>query len=322
MFCILGASLATVQASDRDEGKNAEISYYLTEGDKTKFQIDPSTGLVTTRVALDREQKASYKLSVTAKDHGSPSQSSTVVVTVTIDDVNDNRPQFPQSVYAVSVVENTALNSVVLRLHAADPDDGSNGRVTYAIESGNGNNAFKINANTGELAVAASIDRETTPLYNLRVRASDGGEPSLSTSITVKITVVDENDNAPKFTNPNAVFNVTENAPKGTHVGVVKATDADVGNNAKIRFRIVAGSLTAFAINPTSGEITVAAHIDRETSTSHQLTIRASDGGSPVMFTDKVFQVNVQDINDNPPVFSQSTYRGESISLYTRPSKT
>ncbi|KAK3739519.1 hypothetical protein QZH41_016191, partial [Actinostola sp. cb2023] len=304
-----GTSLVEVHATDRDEGTNAEITYLLTSGDQNKFQVDSSTGLISTRAVLDREQQASYVLSVTAKDHGSPSQSSVVKVTVTVDDVNDNLPKFSQNNYAVSLVENTARNSVVLRLQARDPDDGSNGRVSYAIVSGDTKSAFSINPSTGQLSVTGPIDRETTASYNLIVRASDSGKPPRSSSTSVKITVTDENDNAPKYTNQNTTFVVMENAARGTQVGVVMATDADVGENARIGYKIVVGSGGVFVINPTNGAITVYGSIDRESKATYPLTIRASDHGSPVMFTDKMFNIVVKDVNDNPPVFDKNPYR-------------
>lgn len=309
-YHFIGESLVTVQATDRDKGKNAEITYLLTKGDKNKFKVDPTTGLLSTRVLLDREKQASYSLLITAKDHGSPSQSSVAQVTVTVDDVNDNSPKFPHDSYVVSVVENTATDSVFLRLHAADPDEGNNGSVSYVIVSGNTGKAFKIDSSSGELSVNGSIDRETIQSYSLVIRASDGGKPSRFSTTTVKITIIDENDNSPKFTNQNTVFNAKENSSPGTLVGEAKATDADLGNNAKVEFSILKGSAGAFAIGRTSGAITINGKIDRESKAMYSLTIRATDNGSPAMFTDKVFTINIEDVNDNPPVFAKLTYKG------------
>ena len=299
-----------MRATDRDIGKNAEITYQISSGDKTKFKIDSTTGLITTLTTLDREQQPAYQLYVTAKDHGTPSQSSVVLVTVTVKDENDNNPRFAQSIYSVSLVENTAQNSVILRFHAVDPDDGTNGQVTYVITSGNIDNTFGINGNTGELSALKLIDREARSSYTLTVTASDSGSPQKSSSASVNITITDENDNAPVFTNRSASFNVKESAARGTLVGVVKATDADVGSNSQIDYSIIKGARNVFVINPNTGVITVDGGMDRETIAMYPLTIRASDRGSPVLFTDKQFTIRIDDVNDNTPVFEKSIYRG------------
>lgn len=292
-------------------GKNAEITYQISSGDKTKFSINPTTGLISTLATLDREQQQVYQLYVTAKDHGKPSQSSVALVTVTVEDLNDNTPRFSQRSYSVSLVENTALNSVILRLRAVDPDEGSNGKVTYDITSGNNGNTFGINANTGQLSVLKLIDREARASYTLTVTATDSGSPRpLSSSASISISITDENDNAPVFTNQNASFTVKENVPRGTLVGVVTATDADVGSNSQIVYSIVKGARNVFAINPNNGSITVEGGIDREIIATYPLTIRASDRGSPVLFTDKQFDIRIDDVNDNTPTFEKSMYRG------------
>ncbi|XP_031561240.1 protein dachsous-like [Actinia tenebrosa] len=306
---LAGITVVKVLATDRDLGKNAEITYQISSGDKTKFKIDPTTGLITTLATLDREQQQAYQLYVTAKDHGTPSQSSVALVTVKVKDENDNKPRFAQNLYPVSLVENTALNSVVLRLRAVDPDEGTNGQVTYAITSGNSDNTFGISANTGELSVLRLIDRETIASYDLTVSASDSGSPKKNSSTSVSITVIDENDNAPVFTNQNASFSVEENVPRDTLVGVVTATDADVGSNSQIVYSIIKGAQNVLAINPSTGVITVMGRIDRETMATYPLTIRASDRGSPVLFSDKKFTVRVDDVNDNAPAFEKSIYR-------------
>lgn len=144
-----GINVVTVSASDRDLGTNAEITYFISSGDKTKFAIRSASGEIYTTKKLDREQMPSYTLTVTAKDKGNPSLSSVVPVQITLLDENDNAPSFSQSLYPVSVMENTAKDTIVLRVHATDPDDGDNGKVSYTIIDG-ANSMFTIDRDTGK----------------------------------------------------------------------------------------------------------------------------------------------------------------------------
>ena len=303
--------IANVAATDKDQGLNALISYQITSGDTGKFQIDSNTGTLTTSATLDREEASSYRLIVTAKDHGNPSLSSTVVVMVTVLDENDNTPQFSSPFYKASVLENTAIMMNVLQVTATDPDHGENGLVTFSIVSGNANDAFIINNASGFIAVNSTLDREALDSYSLYIRASDNAVSNPRHAfVRVNFTVLDENDNSPRFVNVQN-FTVVENARIDTAVGSVSATDSDAGRNGEVRFSIVEGNDgNVFQINPISGQITVNGAIDREMQTSYKLTIMASDRGRPQMKTKQVFCVTVQDENDNSPEFDARVFRG------------
>ncbi|XP_068760232.1 protocadherin Fat 4-like [Montipora capricornis] len=306
-----GQLVANVVATDKDKGVNALISYKITSGDISQFTIDSNTGSLTTSASLDREHSASYLLVVTAEDHGTPSLSSTVVVTVTVLDENDNAPRFSSPFYKASVLENTAIMTNVLHISATDPDAAENGRVTFSILSGNTNNAFVINNGSGIIAVNKNLDREAFDAYSLYVRATDNAVSNQrEASVRVNFTVLDENDNSPKFVNV-ANFSVVENAKPGTIVGSVSATDEDFGKNGEVRFSLLKGDdNNAFHIDPISGQITVNGSIDRETKASYKLTIMAEDKGNPAMNTKQEFYVIVQDENDNPPKFDAKVFRG------------
>ena len=304
--------ITNVVATDEDDGVNSLISYQITSGDTRKFTIDSKTGAITTSARLDREQASSYRLVVTAKDHGNPSLSSTVAVMVTVLDENDNTPRFTSLFYQASVLENTAIMTNALQVTATDPDEGQNGLVTFAIVSGNTNDAFVINNATGFVAVNKNLDRETVDAYSLYVSATDNAALNPKSAFArVNFTVLDENDNSPQFVNL-VNFTVLENANKGSRVGSVSATDSDIGRNGEVRFSIIKGNDDdAFQIDSISGQITVNGTIDREKQASYMLIIMASDRGSPPMKTKQEFCVAVQDQNDNPPKFDAQVYRGK-----------
>ena len=145
----------------------------------------------------------------------------------------------------------------------------------------------------------------------MKIQASDSGSPPKTALVQATITVGDENDNAPVIASQAAPFTVTENAASGTEVGVVSATDADAGLNGQFAFSLSAGNTDgAFEINVTSGRITVKGNVDREKANSYRLTVKATDKGTPEMASTEVFVVNVNDVNDNAPVFNKTKYEG------------
>lgn len=309
-FVLTGQTIANVTATDKDKGDNSVISYKITSGDTKKFTINSKTGVITTFQTLDREEASSYSLVITAEDHGTPSLSSTVTVTVTVLDENDNTPKFSLPFYQASVLENTAIKTNVLRVIATDPDDGPNGLVTFTFASGNSNDAFAIDNSTGFLSVNQNLDREDVAFYSLLVSASDNVPNPRRAFVRVNLTVLDENDNSPVFTNVGN-FTVVENAASGTNVGSISATDSDAGSNGEVRFSITAGNEDGvFQIEPISGKITVHGKIDREKTASYTLTVMASDQGKPAMKTKKDFYITVEDVNDNPPIFDEQLFRG------------
>lgn len=313
LFLLTGQLIANVTATDKDKGSNSLINYKITSGDTKKFKIDSNTGVVTTSEDLDREEASSYNMVITASDHGTPSLSSTVKVSVTVLDENDNTPKFSRPFYQASVLENTAMKTNILRVTANDPDDGPNGLVTFAIESGNTNDAFAIDNSTGFLSVNQNLDREVVAFYSLLVSASDNAPNPRRDIVRVNFTVLDENDNGPVFVNV-ANFTVVENAATGTNVGSISATDSDAGSNGQVRFSIVEGNEDGvFQIDNIFGKITVNGNIDREKIASYRLTVMASDQGKPAMKTKQDFYITVQDENDNPPIFDAKLFRG----LYT-----
>ena len=143
----IGSSVVTLFAKDDDLGQNSEIAYAIRSGNEQgAFNLNDTTGLMKLKKYLDRETKASYKLIVTAVDHGTPPLTSFVDVTVVVNDVNDNPPTFAKSQYNCSVTENLMRGVAVCYVTATDPDTGANGQLYYSIVAGNVNNAFQINS--------------------------------------------------------------------------------------------------------------------------------------------------------------------------------
>lgn len=311
-----------MSASDADDGRNAEISFSLDGASNAKFSIDSTTGVLSTKAPLDHEESSSYEIIVTAVDAGVPSLSSTTKVTVTVNDVNDNKPGF-QSDYATTLRENTAKGRTVLRVEANDPDSDSNGKIFYTITSGNELRYFTIDQDKGLISVEKPPDREQTSSFTLNIHATNlpafsPSTLSAKTDCSVRITIEDVNDNPPNITNIVTTFRIIENSPANTEILDVDATDADSGLNGQVVYKIVQGNLNgAFEIGPDSGVISTRDVIDRERIANYTLKVQVFDKGSPSLFSTKDFVVEVLDVDDNAPVFNPSTYRGKCSSCFS-----
>ena len=309
-----------MNATDADEGKNAKILFSLDRGSATKFYINSNTGEISTKAPLDREQRSSYDITVTARDAGTPSLSSTATVKVIVTDLNDNKPRFSGD-YRTSLLENTAQGGDVLRVEARDPDSGDNAVIIYSITSGNDLGYFTLNKNTGTISIAKPPDREQYPSFTLSVNASNKPDftpstPTVKTECNVLITIQDANDNPPIITNNVTTVQVEENSPTNTKVLDVDATDADVGVNGLIEYEIIEGNINnTFHIDRSSGIISTRKAIDRETIANYSLKVQVSDKGSPKLFSTKDFVVVVIDLDDSPPVFNPDAYDGTFFSM-------
>ncbi|XP_077984865.1 protocadherin Fat 4-like [Glandiceps talaboti] len=311
----IGTIVVDIEATDEDIDENGELTYALTAGNELgHFDIDSDTGILTVAQNLDRETKGSYSMTVTVSDNGIPVRSSTAPVDITLNDVNDNAPDFTYDTYAFSVQENVPIGTSVDQISATDPDLGPNGLVTYSIESGANKDHFTINANTGEIFTAAAIDRETIARYVLVCKGTDAGTPSLYSEVDVIIDVGDENDNDPVFTEDPYEAAIDENSPAGTSVVTVTAFDADTGANGLVAYSIPASETDAniyFQIDSASGEITVKSPTDAETHPSFTFLVEGADNGSPSRSSTTTVIVTNNDLNDNYPIFDPSFYSAE-----------
>ncbi|XP_040006119.1 protocadherin-16 isoform X2 [Xiphias gladius] len=307
-----GASVYTFQAVDRDgSGPNSELRYSIEHfwpDTPDLLTLDPSSGVLTIGQKLDRESTPSLYLVVRATDQAvDPSQRrwGSVTARLFVTDENDNAPVF-SSPSAVSVMEDQPVGFVILYVMARDEDEGENGQVSYRIQSGNSAGRFSLNPNTGSFSILKALDREEQEVFNLTIVAEDHGIPQLSTSQVLCVQVIDVNDEAPVFQRAEFETQVMENQGPGTTVLTVTATDKDQGSNGQVTY----GGVTeeGFIINPVTGVITTTKALDTELQDHYTLTVYARDGGVPPNFAKAVVRVEVQDVNDNAPVFAKPWY--------------
>uniref|UniRef100_A0A8C6K2J2 Uncharacterized protein n=1 Tax=Melopsittacus undulatus TaxID=13146 RepID=A0A8C6K2J2_MELUD len=321
----VGYEVLTIRATDGDAPANANMLYRLLEpgaGDGV-FEIDPRSGVVRTRAPVDREEVSEYHLVVEANDQGKDPgpRSATAMVHITVEDENDNYPQFSEKRYLVQVPEDAPVNSQILQVQATDRDRGSNAQVHYSIVSGNLKGQFYIHSFSGAIDLINPLDYETIREYTLRIKAQDGGRPPLiNSSGMVSVQVVDVNDNAPIFVSTPFQATVLENVPLGYSVLHIQAVDADSGENARLEYKLVemapstGGAPVAsdsgfpFQINNSTGWITVAAELDRETVENYHFGVEARDHGVPVMTSSASVSITVLDVNDNNPTFTEKVY--------------
>uniref|UniRef100_A0A8D8W2C8 Protocadherin-16 n=1 Tax=Cacopsylla melanoneura TaxID=428564 RepID=A0A8D8W2C8_9HEMI len=301
----LGIPLYTVAAKDKDIGNNGKVSYHLVSGnfgDSRLFAVDQSSGHLTLVKHLDYETSQRHTIVVSAADQGDPPMSSNLTVLLEVQDVNDNPPVFERSEYFVSVSEALPAKSQIVQVTAVDLDTGNNARITYKLMKDDKlvEDTFHMMPNTGWLSLKQPMDRETRDKFLLKVAACDNGSPVSTAFATVTITVLDANDNDPKFSKPEYEFSIEENMVRGTVVGSVKATDLDLAGNAAIRYSLIPSN-SSFQINPFSGEISTREPLDREARSSHELVAEARDQGSPARSSRVAVKVSVTDVNDNAP---------------------
>ncbi|NXO03121.1 PCDA2 protein, partial [Rhinopomastus cyanomelas] len=304
-------------ASDADVGFNAQLSYTLSPSehfglDFEKNEEDGESLFLVLTKALDRETVPEHRLLLMASDGGHPSLSGTMELVISVLDVNDNAPQFNQSVYKVQLPEDSEPGSLVLRLEAEDPDTGIYGEVIYKIDSvvpPSASDVFSIDAKRGEIRLKEMLDFETVSFYNLNVKAEDKGTPPLSGHCKVVLKVVDVNDNAPEVRVTSLSVPVSEDAAVGAGVALLSVSDRDSGANGRVRCLLWPAS--PFGLVSTfagSYSLVLREALDRERVSEYEVEVRAEDGGSPALRASRVVRVPVSDVNDNAPSFAQAVY--------------
>lgn len=309
----VGQEVYLAHAVDLDSGINNRITYSLSYNLDDQFRIAEATGVIYLNRPIRAEPGTTVNLEITATDGGEPSLFSKHTIVVTIEDVNDHTPVFDHTSYETSLLESTPVNERFFALAASDADLGMNGRISYAITEGNNEGKFGVFPD-GFLYVRSPLDREDKDYYSLIVTASDMGNPSRSSVVPVVIHVIDENDNAPEFTNTTFSFNIRENEPPDSFVGKLTATDRDIGRNAELIFSL-SNTQNDFAIDPKNGFIKTLHVFDREelmlSTGQNFITFEAAvtDNGSPRLRDKVKVNVYVTDVNDNPPKFLRAPYK-------------
>ncbi|XP_053768326.1 protocadherin gamma-A11 isoform X6 [Desmodus rotundus] len=309
-----GSRFPLPNARDPDVGMNALQRYQLNPNSYFSLQVrDRTDGAKNPELvlegSLDREKEATHLLLLTALDGGDPIRQGTVPIRVVVLDVNDHIPEFTQSVYRVSVPENLSFGTPVLRVNATDPDEGINGEVMYSFRNveSKASEIFQLDSRTGEVSIQGPLDFEKYRFYEMEIQGQDGG--GLSTTAKMLITVVDVNDNAPEITITSSTNSVLENSPPGTVIALLNVQDQDSGENGQVSCFIP--NNVPFNLEKTYGnyfKLVTNRALDREQIQSYNITLTATDQGSPPLSTKTHISLNVADDNDNPPTFAHSSY--------------
>uniref|UniRef100_A0A671U6Q5 Cadherin domain-containing protein n=1 Tax=Sparus aurata TaxID=8175 RepID=A0A671U6Q5_SPAAU len=310
-----GARYRINAAQDADIGKNSVESYILEQNPHFVFSIQATRaggrkyGELVLDKELDREEQQEMKLLLTAVDGGSPQRSGTVVIHVIVLDANDNAPVFTEAVYTATLPENSPMKTPVITVSASDADEGVNGEVTYEFSSISDKlrNLFSLDDKTGEISVSGDIDYEEGRKYELFVEAKDGY--GLSSEAKVIIDITDVNDNAPVIHVKSLTNPIHENVSPGTEVGIINVQDRDSESNRQVRCSIQQGA--PFKLVPSIKNyysLVTTGQLDRELVSDYNITITATDEGSPPLSSSKTVQLSIADINDNPPVFDEQSY--------------
>ncbi|XP_077957384.1 protocadherin beta-15-like [Gasterosteus aculeatus] len=308
-----GAQFMLDEAHDGDIGENAVQDYLLQQNDHFKLNVKMKGagrkyGELVLKKELDREDKKEIMLLLTAFDGGSPQRSGTVAIQVTVLDANDNVPVFSQAVYKATLPENSPVDTLVITVGATDEDEGLNSEIAYGFDHVSyDKQAFYLNSKNGEIKVAESIDYEKESSYEFQITAKDG--LGLASYATVIIDITDLNDNAPVIFIKSLTNPIPENVTPGTEVGIVNVQDRDSETNKQVRcyiqqnvpFKLVPSIKNYYSL-VTTGQL------DRELESDYNITITATDEGSPPLSSSKTVQLSVADINDNPPVFEEQSY--------------
>lgn len=296
-----GDTVLAIVATDADSGTNAELTYSIVEPVASRlFQIDSSSGEITVKNLLDREETERYEFHIAAADKGLPSKTGTATVVINVLDRNDNDPKFTLNGYSFSVIENMPPLNPVGVVTVTDADKDENSQVRLFVEPDNGK--FVIQNGTGTILSSISFDREKESTYTFRLKAVDAGNPPRSSYVGVTINVLDENDNAPYVTKPsNSSYTYMKPVtPLNTRVEVVEAEDIDAGPNAELYYSITGGNpYGLFEISHSSGEITLAQEFGDKYNGLHRLVVKVSDKGKPARHTTALVHVFVNETKSN-----------------------
>uniref|UniRef100_A0A3B4YMY9 Cadherin domain-containing protein n=1 Tax=Seriola lalandi dorsalis TaxID=1841481 RepID=A0A3B4YMY9_SERLL len=315
----IGSHFDLESAYDPDAGIHSLQNYVLSPNDNFVLKQQSNAdgirfAVMILQKPLDRELKPHLSLKMIAVDGGTPQRSGTVNIEITVLDINDNRPVFNQSLYTATVTENAAIGTYITTVNASDADSGSNGLVTYTFSNvkGKSGEIFEIDSFTGKITVAENIDFEKDRKYEIRVIAKDQG--GLSDATTIVIEVTDINDNAPVINIMSFTSLISEDVPPGTTIAVFNVKDADSERNGQVTCSVdsnlpfkIQSSLTNYY------NLLSQVPFDRESKPEYNITITATDSGSPPLSTKAALHLKISDVNDNSPVFTEPSYSAHIV---------
>uniref|UniRef100_A0A3Q3DGB1 Protocadherin alpha-3-like n=1 Tax=Hippocampus comes TaxID=109280 RepID=A0A3Q3DGB1_HIPCM len=288
-------TVALISVNDLDSGLNGKVICSIAED--VPFALSPSSQdkmySLVTKSPLDREKKSKYDISVVARDAGQPALSSEKTISVFISDVNDNSPEFSSSPYTFYLSEGNNAGGPIFSVKAFDNDENENAKISYHIvRDGRGDNKLSsflsINSENGQISALKSFDFETLKSFHFQVVATDGGSPPLSSNVTVKVFILDQNDNAPVILYPvssngsaEGLEEIPRNLKAGDLVTKVRAYDADIGYNGWLLFSLQQVSdHSLFSLDRYTGQIRTLRSFTETDDAEHRLLILVKDNGN------------------------------------------
>ncbi|XP_035379469.1 protocadherin alpha-C2 [Electrophorus electricus] len=307
----IGTLVTKLNASDVDEGSNAEITYsftlYTSEKTQEVFDLNSKTGEITVKGTVDFEDMKIFEMHIEAKDNGPIPLSGQCRITLHIMDMNDNYPEITIKSLKNTVKEDIPVGTVIALVAVSDRDTGDNGKVNLTI---NKNLPFTLNKSSDyhyELVVSENLDREIIPEYEITLQVTDGGNPPLSDNETITVHLLDINDNAPQF--PLTFYSITvmENNAPGALLSSLTANDPDLHENQYLVYFIIEKEIVntsmsmLFSINPENGNLYALKTFDYEIEKEFLFHIEARDSGVPPLSSNVTVHIIIMDQNDNTP---------------------
>ena len=314
---VLGTNIVCLSTTDPDSMRHSEITYSIANGNVNDTFKVTAEGVVVLQKQLDRETVELYNLTIVAGNSGATVPQSRVpaIVIINIVDVNDNSPVFQKLNYSFTVPENVTERYFVGSVTASDRDSYDNAHVSYSIPSLRDHDKFWINTSTGEIYTNGVLDYETAENYAILVKAHDSGHPPRMAVTLVNIAITDVNDNSPEFVDRYLQVNISEASTVGTQIVCLFTTDRDSVQHARTSFNISKGNINNTFGVTDEGVVILQGHLDWETISMYNLTIDAVDSNSSQLKSSNSAEViiYVEDINDNHPVFTKSSYSAEML---------
>ncbi|XP_034037005.1 protocadherin beta-16-like [Thalassophryne amazonica] len=307
-----------INIQDLDDNENGKVQCTIPENNPfTLKSTESNFYILLTDSELDRERSSEYNITVTCSDEGVPSLSSSVTLTLQISDVNDNAPVFEKSLYEAYIVENNTPGLSIFTVKATDADWNQNAHFSYILEDSSVNGVsvssyVSVSADSGVIHAVRSLDYEQIKDFQFHVKAQDGGSPPLSSNVTVKIVIQDQNDNAPQVLYPVQTGGsvVAEMVPRSADVGYlvtkVVAVDVDSGQNAWLSYKLQKATDRAlFEVGLQNGEIRTIRQVTDKDVVKQRLTVFVEDNGQPSRSATVIVNVAVAD--SYPEVLSEFT---------------
>ncbi|XP_066445313.1 protocadherin gamma-B1-like [Eleutherodactylus coqui] len=304
----IGSLVIQLNATDEDEGSNAQITYsfsHIPDDARQLFTIDSLNGDITVLGNLDYETSDIYEMTVEAKDGGG--HVAHCKVSIQVIDVNDNAPDITITSLLASIPEDSPPGTVIALLNVHDLDYGMNSEVVCHISDTLAFQLIPSSSSYYKLVTAGTMDRERNPSYNVTIQCMDSGSPPLSTNKTFHLNISDVNDNAPVFEKMNYILYIGENNQPGTSIQTIRASDSDCDENGKITYSILNSNVeeipvsSYISINSMTGVLYAQRSFDYEQLREFQLQVMAKDSGSPPLSSNVTVRICIIDKNDNAP---------------------